>query len=224
MCRVLGFICENNTRDRSSERDIRCRSICQHHWALYGPQRGATTRTARSCHGRVGSSPERRARDRETARRREEAPSRASPMSKPEDNRRENPNCSQREAQNARHRANCFRPIKATLQPGSRRRAGLSQDVAFHRKLSDHEPIISRIYARKSKSCTVRAWRTHALGCAVGVADGCFPTPRSPRFLLQGQARLLARHSRQEEQGGYYVCALRRRQVPFYLDPPGAQP
>ena len=169
MCRVLGFICENNTRDRSSERDIRCRSICQHHWGPFTGHSEAPLHALRVAATAVWApAPNVKARDRETARRGEEAPSRASPMSKPEDNRRENPNCSQREAQNARHRANCFRPIKATLQPGSRRRAGLSQDVAFHRKLSDHEPIISRIYARKSKSCTVRAWRTHALGCAVG--------------------------------------------------------
>ena len=102
--------CENNTRDRQ-QRDIRCRSICQHHW---GPLTGHSVAPLHAL--RVAATavwapaPSFGARGRETARRREEAPSRASPMSNQKITDRENPNCSQREAQNAHHHANCFRP------------------------------------------------------------------------------------------------------------------
>ena len=98
MCRVLGFIART-THDRQ-QRDIGCRSICQHHW---GPLTGHSVAPLHAL--RVAATavwapaPSFRARGRETARRREEAPSRASPVSNQKKNRRENPNCSQREAQ-----------------------------------------------------------------------------------------------------------------------------
>ena len=136
--------CENNTRDRQ-QRDIRCRSICQHHW---GPLTGHSVAPLHAL--RVAATavwapaPSFRARGRETARRREEAPSRASPVSNQKRTEGRTPTAVKGRPKDARHRANCFRPTKATLQPGSRRRAGLSRDVAFHCKLSDYEPIISR--------------------------------------------------------------------------------
>ena len=128
--------CENNTRDRQ-QRDIRCRSICQHHW---GPLTGHSVAPLHAL--RVAATavwapaPSFGARGRETARRREEAPSRASPVSNQKRTEGRTPTAVKGRPKDARHRANCFRPTKATLQPGSRRRAGLSRDVAFHCKLS----------------------------------------------------------------------------------------
>ena len=136
--------CENNTRDQSSERDIRCRSICQHHW---GPLKGHSVAPLHAL--RVAATavwaptPSFGARGWETARRREEAPSRASPVGTQKKTEGRTPTAVKGRPKDARHRANCFRPTKATLQPGSRRRAGLSRDVAFQRKLPDYEPIIS---------------------------------------------------------------------------------
>ena len=150
--------CENNTRDRQ-QRDIRCRSICQHHW---GPLTGHSVAPLHAL--RVAATavwapaPSFRARGRETARRREEAPSRASPVSNQKKTEGRTPTAVKGRPKNARHRANCFRPTKATLQPGSRRRAGLSRDVAFHCKLSDHEPIISRKKPSNPSLDAVRAW------------------------------------------------------------------
>ena len=124
--------CENNTRDRQ-QRDIRCRSICQHHW---GPLTGHSVAPLHAL--RVAATavwapaPSFGARGRETARRREEAPSRASPVSNQKRTEGRTPTAVKGRPKDARHRANCFRPTKATLQPGSRRRAGLSRDVAFH--------------------------------------------------------------------------------------------
>ena len=102
---------ENNTRDRSSERDIRCRSICQHHW---GPLTGHSVAPLHAL--RVAATavwapaPSFGARGRETARRREEAPSRASPVSNQKRTEGRTPTAVKGRPKDARHRANCFRP------------------------------------------------------------------------------------------------------------------
>ena len=133
MCRVLGFIARTTHATGNSAIFARCRSICQHHW---GPLTGHSVAPLHAL--RVAATavwapaPSFRARGRETARRREEAPSRASPVSNQKRTEGRTPTAVKGRPKDARHRANCFRPTKATLQPGSRRRAGLSRDVAFH--------------------------------------------------------------------------------------------
>ena len=121
--------CENNTRDRQ-QRDIRCRSICQHHWGPLTGHSEAPLHALRVAATAVWApAPSFGAGDRETARRREEAPSRASPVSNQKKTEGRTPTAVKGRPKDARHRANCFRPTKATLQPGSRRRAGLSRDA-----------------------------------------------------------------------------------------------
>ena len=79
--------------------------------------------------------------------RREEAPSRASPAGNQTTKQEGEPQLQGRKTQRRSSPRKLFSAGEGH-PPTRRRRAGLSQNVAFQRKLSDFEPIISRILSK----------------------------------------------------------------------------
>ena len=107
---------------------------------------------ARSCLSRVcPPSRARQAGNERAAWRREEAPSRASPAGNQLTRQKGKPQPQGEESPNRSSPRKLFSAGEGH-PPTRRRRAGLSRDVAFQRKLSGYEPIISRTYPRLGTS------------------------------------------------------------------------
>ena len=139
---------ENNTRDPCEHR----KDQPAHHSkkGLMPPCGWRHYTQARSCLGRVDPGPEpslSQAGDEGPAWRREEAPSRASPAGNQLTRQKGKPQPQGEESPNRSSPRKLFSAGEGH-PPTRRRRAGLSRNVAFQRKLFGYEPIISRILSK----------------------------------------------------------------------------